>query len=235
MPPEMFAGSPGRRSDQPRSRWTLLGSLVMHLLVFVLLIVLPLMAAVDTPIIPRGVIGFVPPTPPPPPPSLRPVRPRQFPPPINPAAAPPSPATALVPEQEIPAATADSIPIGGLPVAPTVLPQVMPGRGVSMLIAPPVRMQPVPVGGQIREPRRLAYVPPVYPTIAQTARVEGMVILEAIIDEAGTVRDVRVLRSIPLLDRAAIDAVSRWRYTPTTLNSVPVPVIMTVTVTFTLR
>jgi TonB family protein len=90
----------------------------------------------------------------------------------------------------------------------------------------------VPVGGQIREPRRLTYVPPVYPVVAQAARVEGIVILEAIIDETGAVRDVRVLRSIPLLDRAAIDAVSRWRYLPTTLNGVAVPVIMTVTVSF---
>ena len=81
----------------------------------------------------------------------------------------------------------------------------------------------------------LADVPPVYPTIAQTAKVEGMVILEATIDETGPVRDVSVLRSIPLLDRAAVDAVSRWRYLPTTLNGVAVPVIMTVTVSFTLR
>jgi protein TonB len=96
-------------------------------------------------------------------------------------------------------------------------------------------VQPVPVGGQIREPRRLTYVPPVYPPVAQAARVEGIVILEAIIDETGAVRDVRVLRSIPLLDRAAIDAVSRWRYLPTTLNGVAVPVIMTVTVSFKLH
>jgi protein TonB len=61
------------------------------------------------------------------------------------------------------------------------------------------------------------------------------VILEAIIDETGAVTNLRVLRSIPLLDAAAKEAVSRWRYSPTTLNGVNVPVIMTVTVTFTLR
>ena len=93
----------------------------------------------------------------------------------------------------------------------------------------------MPVGGQIREPRRITYVPPVYPTIAQTARVEGDVIVEAVIDETGVVRNVRVLRSIPLLDRAAVEAVSRWRYSPTTLNNQAVPVIMTVTVSFRLR
>ncbi len=60
-------------------------------------------------------------------------------------------------------------------------------------------------------------------------------ILEATIGTDGTVKDLKVLRSIPLLDAAAIDAVKQWQYTPTTLNGVPVPVIMTVTVNFTLQ
>ena len=47
--------------------------------------------------------------------------------------------------------------------------------------------------------------------------------------------NARVLRSVPLLDQAAIEAVKQWRYTPSMLNGVPVPVIMTVTVNFTLR
>jgi protein TonB len=59
--------------------------------------------------------------------------------------------------------------------------------------------------------------------------------MEAIIGVDGTVRDVRVLRSIPVLDQAATDAVRQWEYTPTLLNGVPVPVIMTVTVSFTLN
>jgi protein TonB len=75
----------------------------------------------------------------------------------------------------------------------------------------------------------------VYPSIAQSARVQGVVILEATIGENGRVKDVKVLRSIPLLDQAAIDAVRQWEYTPTLLNNVPVPVIMTVTVQFTLN
>ena len=57
----------------------------------------------------------------------------------------------------------------------------------------------------------------------------------ATIGPDGRVQDVRVLRSIPLLDAAAIEAVKQWQYTPTLLNGVPVPVIMTVTVNFTLR
>jgi protein TonB len=65
--------------------------------------------------------------------------------------------------------------------------------------------------------------------------VEGVVILEAIIGADGRVQEVRVLRSKPLLDQAAIDAVRQWLFTPTLLNGVPVPVIMTVTVNFALE
>jgi TonB family protein len=91
---------------------------------------------------------------------------------------------------------------------------------------------PVRVGGEIKEPRKLIDVPPVYPPIAQSARVQGVVILECTIGPDGRVTDVKVLRGIPLLDAAAIDAVKQWIYTPTLFNSVPVPVIMTVTVNF---
>ncbi len=76
---------------------------------------------------------------------------------------------------------------------------------------------------------------PVYPPIAQSARVQGVVIIEAIIGPDGRVTEAKVLRSIPLLDAAALDAVKQWVYTPTLLNGVPVPVIMTVTVNFTLQ
>ena len=76
---------------------------------------------------------------------------------------------------------------------------------------------------------------PVYPPIAQSARVQGVVIIEAVIGPTGQVQEARVLRSIPLLDSAALDAVKQWEYTPTLLNGVPVPVIMTVTVNFTLQ
>jgi periplasmic protein TonB len=75
----------------------------------------------------------------------------------------------------------------------------------------------------------------VYPSIAQSARVQGVVIVEATIGPDGKVSDARVLRSIPLLDQAALDAVRQWVFTPTLLNGVPVPVIMTVTVNFTLQ
>ena len=80
----------------------------------------------------------------------------------------------------------------------------------------------------------MKHVAPVYPPVAQSARVQGVVILELIIDRDGRVGYSRILRSIPLLDQAAIDAVSQWEFTPTMLNGAPVPVIMTATVQFTL-
>jgi periplasmic protein TonB len=75
-------------------------------------------------------------------------------------------------------------------------------------------------------------VKPVMPDIARSARVQGVVIVEITIGEDGKVRDVKVLRSIPLLDQAAIECVRQWEFTPTLLNGAPVPVIMTATVNF---
>jgi TonB family protein len=92
----------------------------------------------------------------------------------------------------------------------------------------------VRVGGTIKPPTKLVNVKPVYPDVARTARVQGVVICEALIGSDGRVTDAHILRSIPLLDQAAIDAVRQWEFTPTLLNDNPVPVIMTTTVNFTL-
>ena len=86
----------------------------------------------------------------------------------------------------------------------------------------------------MQPPRKVVHVPPRYPPTAQAARVEGVVVLDAVIDPAGRVTDVRVTRSIPLLDQAAVDAVRQWRFTPTLLNGEPVSILLTVTVRFTL-
>jgi protein TonB len=99
---------------------------------------------------------------------------------------------------------------------------------------PPAQTKPVRVCPGIREPKKVVHVAPEYPEIARRAGVEGVVILEAVLDTTGRVQSVRVLRSKMLLDDAAIKAVQQWRYTPTELNGVPVPVLMTITVQFTL-
>jgi protein TonB len=100
---------------------------------------------------------------------------------------------------------------------------------------PPAPKPPVPVGGVIRAPQKIKDVAPRYPALAQSAGVEGVVILQAVIGEDGSVLAVSVLKGKPLLDQAASDAVRQWRFTPTLLNGHPVPVVMTVTVAFTLN
>ena len=90
----------------------------------------------------------------------------------------------------------------------------------------------VRVGGKIEPPIKMNDVKPVYPAIAQNAGVTGAVIIEATVGADGRVIDAKVLRSIPLLDQAALDAVRQWEYKPTLLNGVAVPVIMTVTINF---
>ncbi|MFO7693599.1 MAG: energy transducer TonB [Vicinamibacterales bacterium] len=90
----------------------------------------------------------------------------------------------------------------------------------------------VRVGGKIKAPIKMNDVAPVYPAIAQNAGVTGVVVVEATIGPDGKVIDAKVLRSVPLLDQAALDAVRQWEYAPTLLNGVPVPVVMTVTINF---
>jgi len=92
----------------------------------------------------------------------------------------------------------------------------------------------VRVGGNIAPPKKLKDVKPIYPEAAQQSRVQGVVIVEAVIDEQGKVGAVRVLRSIALLDQAALDAVRQWEFTPTLLNGAPIPIVMTMTVNFTM-
>jgi protein TonB len=154
---------------------------------------------------------------------------------VNPAAAPVEAPSEIKPETGIEAGPEGGVAggveggvpggvvggvVGGLPEAPP---------------PPPPPQAPVRVGGNIRPPQKIKDVKPVYPSIAQSARVQGVVIIEATIGPDGKVKDARILRSIPLLDQAALDAVRQWEFTPTLLNGVPVPVIMTVTVNFTLQ
>jgi TonB family protein len=96
----------------------------------------------------------------------------------------------------------------------------------------PVQKTPLRPHSGIKPPQRLVNVAPVYPVVALSARKEGIVIIDATIDEQGNVTETRILRSIPLLDEAAVAAVRQWKFSPTLLNGVPVPIVMTVTVNF---
>jgi len=89
--------------------------------------------------------------------------------------------------------------------------------------------------GEIKPPKLIKKVEPLYPEIARQARVEGIVIIEATTDIYGRVASVKILRSIPLLDQSAVDAVRQWVYEPMVINGKPRGVIFTVTVTFKLK
>ena len=95
---------------------------------------------------------------------------------------------------------------------------------------PPVRLH-----AGMPPPKKVVDVAPVYPPRARAARVQGAVILDILVDAEGRVQKVDVLRSIPLLDQAAIDAVRQWRFAPSRTNGTPTAVVMAVTVTFALR
>jgi protein TonB len=243
MPREFFrdvllsGDAPGRA----RRRWSMLPiSVAAHAVIAAAIVIIPLAAEVDLPVPAswrniRWVGAIAPPQLPArvPPSSHRPDRSR-----VAPTAAPsriaPEPALpppgGLGPMDEIPGALDVSVGPPVIDISGPGLPPAPPP------VAPPAQPNvPRRVGHGIREPKKIVHVAPVYPELALRARVEGTVILEAIIDERGVVDHVRVLKSVPLLDAAAIEAVRAWRYTPTLLSGVPVPVLMTITVRFSLQ
>ncbi len=91
----------------------------------------------------------------------------------------------------------------------------------------------VRVGGAIRNPVKVKDVPPEYPPVAKSARIGGTVQIEATIAPDGKVANATVVRSVPALDQAALDAVRQWEYRPTLVKGVPVPVIVNIAVNFT--
>jgi protein TonB len=228
------------KTHKTKQGYTLPVSIAIHIVVIIAVVVIPLMTAEALPE-PTSVVKafFVepaaapPPPPPPPPPAPKaqvqprvastpqPVQENKFTAPIDtPDSVKPDEGIDLGVEGGVPGGVEGGVPggvvggvVGGLPDAPP----------------PPAAVR---VGGQIKEPKKLKNIAPVYPDIAKQARVQGVVILECTISPQGKVTDVKVLRGIPLLDAAAIEAVKQWVYSPTLLNGVPVPVIMTVTVNF---
>jgi TonB family protein len=94
---------------------------------------------------------------------------------------------------------------------------------------------PLRLTGDVKGPKLLKQVDPIFPEVARQSRVEGTVILEVTTDIYGRVRDLKVLRSIPLLDQAAIDAVRQWVYEPPIINGKPISVTFAVSVVFTLK
>lgn len=235
MPRDMFGDVVDPSITVGTKKWyTLPLSIVTHVAVLGVLVVVPLLATNALPT-PQSVLAFVvvppPPPPPPPPAPAPPPEPIESRPMPNPALAPleaPREITPEPPRGNNLTAIVEGVP-GGFRGG-------IPGNVVGVAPPPPSPPEaPVPVGGDIKEPRKIHDVAPVYPPIAQAAKVQGVVIIQATIARDGSVRDARILRHVALLDQAALDAVRQWRFTPTLLNGVPIEVIMTVTVTFTLR
>jgi periplasmic protein TonB len=117
----------------------------------------------------------------------------------------------------------------GLPVTPPSPPPPPPTP------PPAVDAHPVRVSEGAQAAILIYQVKPVYPPLARQARVQGVVVLEAVISKEGTIESLRAVSGHPLLNQAALDAVKQWRYRPTLLSGEPVAVVTTVTVTFTLQ
>lgn len=211
--------------------YTLVVSVIAHAIAIAWVIIAPALATAVLPE-PQRTTAYivVRPVPPEVPPAIPRAVPAQ-----SRAAAPTEPPTEIRPEPilEPPDQPAFDVPgstIGGVASIGDV-------AGTDVIQAPPSPQptrpaDPIPIGGVIRPPKKVFEVAPIYPTIALQARKPGLVILQAVIDESGAVREVKVLRSDPLFDEAARAAVRQWRFTPTLLNGQPVPVVMSVTVTF---
>ncbi len=101
-------------------------------------------------------------------------------------------------------------------------------------IEAPKPVQRIRVGGMVQQANLISNPKPIYPPLAKAARIQGTVVLEAVISKQGTIENLSVLSGHPLLIQSAIDAVKQWRYKPTLLNGEPVEVITTITVNFSL-
>ena len=233
MPRDLFGNVTRPSISIGNRKWyTLPLSLFSHSAIVAILIALPILApAVMPSVFADDDPGFIMIKPPTPPPLPRPKPLAQMPTPDTAPGAPIEAPTGINPEKPQPeAGWEDSKTSIGIIDGNFDPKAVSPPPPVITAPPPPVR-----VGAGVRAPQKLREVNPVYPPIAQAARVQGIVIIEATIGEDGQVTNAKILRSVPLLDQAAIDAVRQWQFTPTMLNGVPVPVIMTVTVNFTLK
>jgi protein TonB len=247
---ELFSAD--RHRAPHRGTLPVLVSTAVHVIVVASVLAIPILyVSADVPEVP-DVLAFVAAAPPPPPPPPPPPAPAAK--PSTPKAAKPTPVAslraapveaprAIVEEARVDEAIDEGVP-GGVEGG---IPGGVVGGVVGGLVAdlppppPPPPPPPAPavqaplrIGGDLKAPALIERVDPEYPLLALRARVQGIVILETVVDRQGRVADVRVLRSIPLLDQAAIAAVQQWRYSPLLLNGRPERFVLTVSVSFSL-
>jgi protein TonB len=212
-------------------------SLAIHALILVAVIVIPLFAADVLPLVQSGDVAWtpvvLPPSPPPiPAPASRPAMPAQA---VVASAVPFEAPKGISQERLI---VPDTPPDSAAPALASVVPGtgVPGGTGVVLPDAPPPGpVAPVPASTLVTPPVKIRDASPEYPEIPRLAKKEGQVVIEAVIGVTGDVVDARVLRSTPMFAEAALAAVRQWKYRPTLVNGRPVPVVMTVTVTFRLQ
>lgn len=198
---------------------------------------------VDAPVpeLPMMMAFVAPPPPPPPPPAPADPAPKKNeivkPAPASGDVAPLQPPALIEPEAAVVDSGEDEGGVeGGVPggmaggVAGGLFPEIAPPPPPPPPLPEP--RKPLRIGGEIREPALVHRVDPVYPPAATAMGLEGTVILEALVDEEGRVTDVRVLRSYGVFDKAALDAVRQWRYSPVLLNGRPERFLLTVVVSF---
>ena len=239
----MFDLITGKVAHAPRPRTgPILVSMAAHAaLVSAVIVGAVLFVEAPIPELPTMMAFVAPPPPPPPPPApiakppktetVEPVRTSSDVVPIEaPALIEPEPAPFDDEEEQF--AVEGGVP-GGIPggVAGGLLPDLPPPPPPPPAV-PPAPRKPLRVGGEIKEPALVYRVEPTYPAAASAMGIEGTVILEALVDEEGRVTSVRVLRSNGVFDRAALDAVRQWRYSPVLLNGRPEKFVLTVVVTF---
>lgn len=242
MPHDMFGDLVSRKpSIRSRRAPLVVVSVLTHALVVFALVVLSLVATEALPS-PREAIEFfdtnvhmADPPPPPPPRTVAPAAPQPDVPLVDPNRAPLVAPEGIAPESGIEHEVARAPQVGLVLGTSSSALEGFVERDGPPPPPPPAPTPPVRMHSGIEAPQKISDKAPVYPAIATAARVEGLVILEATIDEAGQVVDLKVLRSVPMLEAAAIDAVRQWRYRPARLNGMPIPVIMTVTVRFALN
>jgi len=228
----------GRAAKPAAGAFTGLASVLLHGAALVAVVVVPLLTddrlpdrAGEVQAFFASPIELAPPPPPPPPPSAAPAVVRA----AEPVSSGGFVAPVEVPTEIVPEAALDLGVEGG--VAGGVEGGV-PGGLVGGIVGglpdapPPPPTEPVRVGLDVREPRKVKDVPPVYPFVAVQSGIEGVVVLECVIDPRGRVVEVNLVKGLPLLDEAAVEAVRQWVYTPTLVNGVPTSVIMTVKVRF---
>jgi protein TonB len=237
------------------------GSLIFHVILILAVLIIPLLLPQSISER-QLLITLITPIGPPPPPAAPPVQVVAVPaPPVTkpqviPVVTPPVLVTPVAIPKDVariveePIAPAIGV-IGGVPGG---IPRGMPGGVLGGILAsnananlvrelpppppppPPPKMTapatPIRVGGDVKEPRPIKMVPPIYPALASRARVSGVVILEATLTAQGTVEEIRVISGHPLLIEAAIACVKQWQYEPTLLNGSPVAVILTAKVHF---